>query len=327
MFNQTEAILSQYEMEIHETAKGRGAYICDTDHGMKLLIEFRGSKEKGEFLKAFLEQLNIHGFAVEQIMSNKNGEAVSEDEMSGQRFLVKDYVAGTELNVEHGAEVKAAAKMLANLHATVVKAEIMIPEKIEGAFESVVEVRRRHYRELIKTRNYIRSKKKKNEFEQIYMKEYAPMLSTAEESITILQEQEREGVDCIICHGDYNQHNVVWSGSNWRVVHFENFTYSWQMMDLANFLRKMLEKNSWDVGLGMDLIRTYHKENALTNRQLYQLYGLLLFPEKFWKITNHYMNSRKTWISERDIDKLKKVVLQEEGRLKFMENLFSILQE
>ena len=39
------------------------------------------------------------------------------------------------------------------------------------------------------------------------------------------------------------------------------------------------------------------------------------------------MNSRKTWISQRDIEKLKKVIEQEGKRLHFMQNLFAIQEE
>jgi hypothetical protein len=52
----------------------------------------------------------------------------------------------------------------------------------------------------------------------------------------------------------------------------------------------------------------------------------LLFPEKFWKIANHYYNTHKAWISGRDIEKLDKVIAQEENRIKFLENLFSFVE-
>ena len=314
-------------MEIHEVTKGRGAYICDTSQGMKLLVEFRGSNEKGEFLKEFLSQLNAHGFIVEQISGNKNDAVITEDEGTGERFLLKDYVEGVELNVSNQNEIRSAVKELARLHKAVIRLNLNIPDKIRGTGESVVDARKRHLRELIKTRNYIRGRKKKNEFEQIYMREYQRMLESAENSINILQSQAEKGVECICCHGEYNQHNVVWTGEGWRIVHFENFVYTWQMVDLANFLRKIMEKNNWDIELGLDFLQVYHKESELSRDKCWQLYGLLLFPEKFWKITNHYINSRKAWISERDIEKIKKVVIQEEVRLKFMENLFSILIE
>ena len=100
--------------------------------------------------------------------------------------------------------------------------------------------------------------------------------------------------------------------------------YRWCILDLANFIRKMQEKNDWDIHVGLEMIESYTKVRKIRQEEYEKLYSLLLFPEKFWKVANHYMNSRKSWISERDIEKLKKVIEQEAKRLKFMENLFSI---
>ena len=83
MYNQTEAILAQYEIEIKQTTKGRGSYICDTDKGKKVLLPFRGSAERGEALKHYLETLSDLGFETEQIYANKEGKAVSLDEGTG----------------------------------------------------------------------------------------------------------------------------------------------------------------------------------------------------------------------------------------------------
>ena len=324
MYNQIEAILSQYEMKIYEVVKGRGSYICDTDKGQKLLVSFRGSKEKGEFLCAFLKDIQRCGFSVEQIERNKQGEAVSVDEVTGDHFLVKDGVSGTELNTGRLDELRAAVTLLAEYHNVAGKTEIIVPERIKENAATIVEVRRRHYREIAKVKNYIRGRKKKNAFEQMFMRVYENMMHTAEKSIQILEEEEEKNPQSLICHGDYNQHNVIFLEGHWRIVHYENFFYGWPVLDLANFLRKMLEKNNWDVALGEDLIRAYDQVYPLGDNGMQQLCGILLFPEKFWKISNHYMNSRKSWISERDMEKLKKVIEQETARLFFVENLFSI---
>ena len=83
-----------------------------------------------------------------------------------------------------------------------------------------------------------------------------------------------------------------------------------------------MEKNDWDVTLGMELMELYQEQTALEKEEMEQLYGLLLFPEKFWKVSNHYMDTRKNRVSEKDVEKLKKVVEQEEKRLYFMERCF-----
>lgn len=325
MYNQTEAVLSQYELEIRQITKGRGTYICDTDKGIKLLVPFRGSKERGEWLKRYLEKISEAGFAVEQIYPNKKIEAVTTDEVTGERFLVKDQIAGTELSTAHFGEMIEAVEMLAEYH--LVAEKVGIEEMEQGMTADIVNTRMRHHKELIKVRNYIRGRKKKMEFERFYM-EYCPqMLLSAQRSIEILEQQVKGTPKCIVCHGDCNQHNMVWAGDGWRLIHFENAVYSWAVWDLVNYLRKMLEKNGWDVELGLEMVRAYDRVRTLGEEGYRQLYGLLLFPEKFWKVTNHYMNSNKAWIPARDIEKLEKVIMQEPKRLNFAENLFSNLNE
>lgn len=323
MYNQTELILAQYEIEIRGITKGRGAFFCDTDKGMKLLVPFRGSKEKGMLLKEFLASLNRIGFNAEEIAVNKNQEAVTEDEHTGERFILKSYIEGAEISTSRIEDMKAAVKELALFHNASEQVELLLPEQMLR--EDVVDSYRRHYRELLKARNYIRSRKKKSEFEKIYMKHFECNRSSAERSLALLEDGSTSTLRRLLTHGDFNQHNVLCKNGEYRLVHFENFAYNWGILDLANFLRKMLEKNEWNEMLGKELITTYDTYRTLETVECERLYSLLLFPEKFWKVTNHYMNSRKTWISEKDVEKLKKVIELEEKRLNFMENIFAFL--
>lgn len=327
MYNQTELILEQYEIEVTQLIKGRGAYICDTSQGKKLLMPFRGSKERGRFLKNFLERLNIAGFEAEQILANKEDEAVTEDEATGELFLLKDYYEGAEIKTSSLDEMKQAIKCLARFHTYAQQmAQQMDDEQKDIKKVSLYEVKNRHYKELIKVKNHIRTKRKKNEFERIYMENYNNMLIQAKKSIDILEQQADAKRTDVFCHGDFNQHNVVFDGEKWNIIHFESLVLSNPMGDLANFVRKMLEKNDWDTTIGETLIKTYHAEKPISKAEYETLYGLFLFPEKFWKVTNHYMSSHKAWISGRDIEKLEKVIEQEVQKAKFMERLFLLIQ-
>ena len=328
MYNQTDAILSQYEIEIHEVTKGRGAFICDTDKGKKILLPFRASGEKAFLLYQLLKALQEEGESVEQLELTKAGMAVAVDEYTEERFILKTYVQGAEISTTRLEDMKEAVHMLAEYHN---KVERLGNEELASVANTRtdLDIWRRHYRELQKARNYIRNRKKKSDFEKIYMQHYEHNRISAERSLMLLEEvlgEEAENLPRrVFCHGDYNQHNILRCQDKYQIVHFENFCYNWCVVDLANFIRKMLEKNEWNVELGITFVAEYDKYRALRKTEKKQLLGLLLFPEKFWKVTNHYMNSRKTWISERDIDKLRKVIEQEEKRLNFMENMFSFL--
>ena len=102
------------------------------------------------------------------------------------------------------------------------------------------------------------------------------------------------------------------------VAHFDSFSFQMQVSDLANFMRKMLEKNNWNTGLGSDFIGTYDKVRRLSAQELRYLYYYLAYPEKFWKIANHYYNAHKAWLSGRNIEKLEKLIAQERVREEFL---------
>ena len=115
MYNQSEAILQQYDLEIKQISRGRGAYICETNEGTKLLTPFRGSKERAMFLKDVLRRLDESGVAAEQIMLTKEGEAVATDE-SGMRYWLKDMVYGAECSTNREQDMVRAVTSLGKLH-------------------------------------------------------------------------------------------------------------------------------------------------------------------------------------------------------------------
>ena len=94
-----------------------------------------------------------------------------------------------------------------------------------------------------------------------------------------------------------------------------------EMMNYVKF-KAAMEKRDWDIDLGKEIIQRYQEAYVLEDESCQQLYGLLLFPEKLWKVVNHYMSARKSWISEKDIEKLRKVINQEYKRRDFLEKLF-----
>ena len=87
------------------------------------------------------------------------------------------------------------------------------------------------------------------------------------------------------------------------------------------FMRKILEKHEWDIEIGKKMLNAYIQEKPLDNNQKQELYLRFLFPEKFWKISNHYYNSRKVWGIERNKGKLNKLNEQMDIKQKFVYGL------
>lgn len=321
MYNRPEQVLEKYELEVRAVSRGRESYICDTDHGQKLLKEYRGSMERAEFLMRILEYLQARGLCVETV--NRTGEgmpiAVAEDET---KYILYDAYLGAECDTKNRDEMIAAVKKLAELHMESSTYEGEIPEFVRANQNALLFLYERHNRELNKVKNYIRAKKKKNEFEMLFARQYERYMEKADYITEQLRGMQAEEGIVGFCHGDYNQHNVIFASQEIAIVHFESFAYQIRVSDLANFLRKMMEKHNWNTGLGMDLIRAYDEIRRLSAQELRYLYLYMAYPEKFWKIANHYFNAHKAWISGRNIEKLEKFIQQEDERERFLEMLF-----
>lgn len=167
---------------------------------------------------------------------------------------------------------------------------------------------------------------------------------------------------CQICHGNYTYHNIMMLRGNqpasayelrsrnklrfpeneevglvaaeisnqFRLAAATNFDKAGvgiQILDLYQFLRKVMEKNDWDVDYGSMLIEKYNEVKPLSKEELKLLYVLLLYPEKFWKITNFYYNSKKSWVPQRNIQKLFTLQEQYEAKEAFLNCLSTMVTE
>ena len=108
-------------------------------------------------------------------------------------------------------------------------------------------------------------------------------------------------------------------------TNFEKSHIGLQMTDLYHFIRKVMEKNDWDILYGSNIIEAYDRIQPISKRELKILYVLLLYPEKFWKITNFYYNGKKVWVSGRNIQKLSSIGAQNPKKEIFLKRLESIL--
>ena len=124
-----------------------------------------------------------------------------------------------------------------------------MPEFLKSGQNNLLLLYEKRNRELNKVRNYIRAKKKKNDFEMMFAVWYPEYVKKAQETTDILKDLGIQEQLIGFCHGDYNQHNVIFSREGIAVVHFENFLYQESVGDLANFIRKMMEKITGMPGL------------------------------------------------------------------------------
>lgn len=314
-------ILQQYEGEVQEVRRGRGAWICERADGIKLLKEYRGTQKRLEFEEAVLAALKEHGiFHVDQYVRNQENEILTTAE-DGTKYVLKDWFSDRECNLKERREILAAVSWIARLHL----AFRQITWKEEWSLGSILppsllEEMQRHTREMKRVRQFISKKRKKSEFELCVMHNFSRFYEQALEAQKGLEllKENTEQVRPFLCHGDLNQHHVLMHENGVAFIEFSQMHLGEQMADLYHFMRKAMEKHNWNEYLGLSMIDTYDAVFPLGKTERKRLYYLFLYPEKYWKQLNYYNNANKAWIPEKNVEKIKNLEAQQELKRKFM---------
>lgn len=179
----------------------------------------------------------------------------------------------------------------------------------------------RHNKELKKIKNFVTKVKRKNSFENLFLRVFSDYYKQGSQCVEMLSQvlKTQQGISAEqifhnhygICHGSYNHHNVILGEEEEFIVHFEKFSRGNQLNDLYQFARKAMEKNHFDFGLLKDIFETYSGQIELSKEDYHYMYVLFSYPEKFWKIANSYYNTNKAFLSPKYLEKLETVILQE----------------
>lgn len=187
--------------------------------------------------------------------------------------------------------------------------------------KSLKDVYLRHNQELRKIRKFIRKKGASCVFEKDYLASVECFLQRAQYAVELLEEIEYENLrekawkEGQVCHGEYNQHNILILKSDTdktAVTNFGHWSFDIQMSDLYCFMRKILEKYNWDLKLAREMLREYHKIRTISSQEWQYLRVRFTYPEKYWKLANHYYSHKKVWISEKNVEKLQNLIRQRE---------------
>ena len=325
------SVLSQYPVTLRTTRKVRGALLCDTKEGLYLLQEYRGTQTRLKAEAALLSYLTENGMVhTDQIIKNDKEELLSKNE-DGTGYVLKVWYPWPECSVNSVGDLGQAVNSLARLHVYMRRMPAQTMDDITSQINKVhlgfLAQYEKHNRELRRVRAYLARKKKKSVLEQFIQKSFVPMYRQADAVEKALLDSGLEALELQakkeshLIHGAYHQHNVLIGPGQTAAVNFEQFRIGCQIEDLYQFLRKIMEKHNWNKELGKRLIHEYCRIQNLSQEELQLLGFLIAYPEKYWKQVNFYFNSSKSWISQKNIEKIKKAVEQTTVRTAFSDLL------
>ena len=314
--------LEQYGLTADTYGRTRGGLVCRTEQGSVIVKECKGTERKLEKQQELLEKLTGEGYRVDIFLRNKEGTLVTKDR-DNIAYTLQKWFDGRECDTRSESDVRRGVGILAGIH------RHMLLENEEGyEIPQLDETYIRHNQELRKIRKFIRKKHPGCEFEKIYLNKAEDYLKCGETALQMLDDssyqmlrkdaQERGTV----CHGEFNQHNVLLMKDGMAVTNFNRWSLDIQMGDLYHFMRKILEKHNWDSSLGKEMLKTYNSKKKISREEFFYLQVRFMYPDKFWKLADYYYTHSKVWISSKNTEKLKKLISQEEKRLDFVFKCF-----
>lgn len=323
MVDQALSTLEQYDLEVRGVRKGRGSWIVNCREGDFVLKEYKGSEEKVQLQKALTDKIMKEtGVLVQEIIPDKEGNLLTKDPEE-RTYTMQTFMEGRECNVKESRECEAAVQTMARMHKGMFLAEC---DEIAGiAPYSLKKEFSKRNTELRRIRRYLKEKRQKNEFERFLNKSLPVFFEKALEVEESWEYYEKicnaKGEELRFCHGDYQHHNVWMDYNEIMILQFEKYLPDLPCRDLYLFLRKLLEKNNWDSTIGKDMLRIYEKERPIPYIEQISMIYRFAYPEKFWKIANYYFNSKKSFIPEKSMEKLEKLLEQEAAKEAFINDV------
>lgn len=309
-------VLERYPFQTERISRVRGAYLCETKEGMRLLRETESTERRLQWENRILCSFpEVGRLRVDPYVENREGLLITESS-DHRNYCVKKWPGGRECEVSEQSELLRGAEVLGELHLWFRRiARTLEPDSSPVDWKQELA---RHSRELVRTRNFVRKKRHKTELELQILADFPYYYAQAERVLSLAVGPE---LPISLCHGEYTYHHVLYSGRVAAVTDFSHMHWGIPQEDVYLFLRKALEKHDWSFVLGKEMLARYERRCPQGEAEHRYLYVRLSYPEKFWKQVNAYYNHRKSWMPLRNLEKLRLLEEQREKKEAFLRQL------
>ncbi len=159
-----------------------------------------------------------------------------------------------------------------------------------------------------------RSKKRRNAFERMYLDHYESFSAKARSARRLLLisdysrlAKEAYAVKSFI-HYDVAARNFIVQGEDAYLIDFDYCTLDLPAVDLMRLIKRAL-KDGYAAKEKLQTILTgYQTARPLTNSECRLIYALLLFPQKFWRLSQRYFCQSHPWTEDTFERKMKNTI-------------------
>ena len=294
-------IFKQFGINVGRCYKFRGNYICETGEGTKAIRISEYSPDQIVLEYNIKQHLIEKGFTcLDQLyISSHNTPYVI---YHNRVYVMTDWNNGQAADFYNINDINKSIKMLADIHIAG-KGFSNFPKELKQIqIKNIGHTYEKRYIETNKLKRKIEGQGTKTEFEVLYLKNGHIYQDFQEKSMEIIcKNKYKKLIDKAtkkqsIAHGKYTYHNIIAiSPTSTMITGFEKSKYDVQLTDLVYIIRRVMQRNQWDINLLISIIEAYNKLSPLSKQEWDLMKGMIIFPEEFAKLCNQYFNSKRRW--------------------------------
>jgi len=294
-------VFKDFEISVKKCYKVRGAYICETNKGTKVIHKSDYTLTQINLQHKIKEHLIQRGFnGVDRLYLSKKDTPYTV--YYNRVFVMNDWQNATEIDFYNESDIHYTMKVLAKLHNAGEEFNAPGFKVKEAKIKNLGTTYEKRYKESIKLKKRISNAGNKTDFEVLYFQNSPAYMELQEMAMGLFDEEDYKGLiesainKQTIAHHQYTYHNIKRSNEDHVIVSgFERSGYDVQLTDLVYVIKRIMQKNQWDVDLLLEIIDSYNKIKPLSSKEWAIMQGMIIFPDKFSKLCNSYYYSKRRW--------------------------------
>lgn len=316
----------QFGLKIESIKPNKGVYLLKTNKGIKCLKKISYGTQKLLFVYGAKEHLMNNGFArVDKYCLNVEGNPYAT--VNDDLYTVSEWIEGRECDFYNKEDIKKAARNLAYLHLASKGYEPPENSKLKtdlGRWPHLMEKRIKSFE---KMRDMARKKSNKTSFDIAYIQGFEFYKNLGKRAMAVMEDSKyldicgETEIEKSFCHHDYTYHNIIIDNDeNVNIIDFDYCKKEVRIYDISAFMIKVLKRTEWNMEYVNLIIEAYNEVTPLMDDEYRVLFGFLLFPQRFWRLSNRFYYNEVNWAQTTFGNKINDLIMEQDNYLKFLDD-------
>lgn len=323
----------QFGIKIESIKPNRGVYYVKTDKGVRCLKKINYGIQKLLFVYGAKEHLLNNNFmSVDRYFLNVDGlpyALVNED-----IYTMSEWIEGRECDFQNKEDLVIAAVNLAKLHNASKGYEPPENSKLKTDLGRWPHLMDKRIKALDRMKDMARKKGSKTPFDLNYIKIVQFYKDLGRRAMAVLGDSQYMDICKIteeeksFCHHDYTYHNIIINGdNNVNVIDFDYCKREIRIYDISNFMIKVLKRVDWNIEYAKIILDAYNSVSPLMEEEYKVLFAFLLFPQRFWRLSNRFYYNEVNWAQNTFNKKIDELMEEQKSYLKFIEDFKQVYEQ